>query len=55
MRGDIIHRNFEIGRVLHLKSEIRNLKLDGPIWDFGFRIWGAGLVQFRNFCSPHTL
>ena len=23
--------NFEIGRVLHLKSEIRNLKLDLPV------------------------
>jgi hypothetical protein len=34
--------NFEIGPILHLKSEIRNIELDailhGPICDFGFRI-----------------
>src|SRR5262249_30084755 len=30
---------FEIGRFLHLKSEIQNLKLNfSPICDFGFRI-----------------
>jgi hypothetical protein len=30
MRGDMIHlrENFEIGRFLHLKSEIRKLELD---------------------------
>jgi len=41
-------RNFEIARILHLKSEIRNLKLDGEatsisvvqfeISDFGFEM-----------------
>ena len=29
--GSAARRNFEIGRILHLRSEIRNLKLDGPI------------------------
>ncbi len=44
-KNDILARNrrklmehFEIGRVLHLKSEIRNFGLDSPICDFGFRI-----------------
>ena len=45
MRGDMIHlrRNFEIGRFLQLKSEIRNFELDpgrrcSPIPVFGFWI-----------------
>jgi hypothetical protein len=41
------HENFEIGRILHLKSDIRNLKLDEKrrpdfvqfaISDFGFEV-----------------
>jgi hypothetical protein len=49
MRGDMIHlrENFEIGRFLHLKSEIRKLELDCrrlstcvqfEISDFGFEM-----------------
>jgi hypothetical protein len=30
--------NREIRRILHLKCEIRNGKLDGPIRDFGFEV-----------------
>src|SRR5262249_43082168 len=36
----LYHRDggdFEIGQILHLKSEIRNFKLDRPIYDFGLR------------------
>ena len=48
MRGEL-----EIGQILHLESEIRNLKLDDwrrtglcRICHFGFRIRDAGFVQF---------
>ncbi|PYS39816.1 MAG: hypothetical protein DMG14_12690 [Acidobacteria bacterium] len=45
--------NFEIGRILHLKSEIRNRKLDclmrvqSEISDFGFEMQDSS-----NFKSP---
>jgi len=43
MRGDMIHlrRNFEIGRFLHLKSEIRNFELDPgrqPVQSSNFKV-----------------
>ena len=50
MRGDMIHlrRNFEIGRFLHLKSEIRNFELDpGKFSDFGFEVQESSNFKVR--------
>src|SRR5438093_1583442 len=40
---------FEIGRFLHLKSEIRNCKLDCPICDFEISDLRWAFVRFQNF------
>jgi hypothetical protein len=46
-----VRGNFEIGRILHLRSEIRNIKLDrpsdSPISDFGFEMQDSS-----NFKMP---
>jgi len=50
MRGDMIHlrRNFEIGRFLHLKSEIRNFEFDrGKFSDFGFEVQESSNFKVR--------
>jgi hypothetical protein len=46
---------FEIGRILHLKSEIRNLRLDGApqpvqfaISDFGFEMQDSSDFKFLS-------
>jgi hypothetical protein len=50
-----LERNFEIGRFLHLKSEIRNRKSDGPehvtkvrfeFSDFGFEVQESSDFKF---------
>src|SRR5262245_8381588 len=51
-------RNFEIGRILHLKSEIRNFKLDAglercagqfTISDFGFAVQESSNFKISDF------
>src|SRR5262245_43853000 len=60
--SDDCREKFEIGRILHLKSEIQNLRLDCPSFDstspissLGFRISDAGFVQFQIFLLPFQL
>ncbi len=55
MRGDMIHLdgNFEIGRFLHLKSEIRNFELDpsatASAVQFKFSDFGFEMQESSNF------
>ena len=55
----IERRHFEIGRILHLKSEIRNLKLDwqscpepngfsSPILNFGFEVQDSSNFEISS-------
>ena len=52
-KGDHYHEylNFEMGRILHFKSEISNWTLAESSAQsiLRFRIRNAGFVQFRNF------
>jgi hypothetical protein len=50
---------FEIGRILHLRSEIRNLRLDSPVhqlWPVQFAIsdFGSEMQDSSNFKFPKS-
>jgi hypothetical protein len=60
--GSALEKAFQIGRILHLKSEIRNIGLDAPasrrvqfaISDFGFEMQDSSdfeISEKLNSCS----